>query len=253
MFIIYRLISIIASLTAAFLTFVGCCILVTLGLFGQIRFAHFFIYRWAWIILFLCRAEIKVISQDKISKKPCLYIFNHSSLIDIPILFAAIPKMIMFGAKKELFYIPFFGWSMKTVGVLEIDRGDRPKAIETLKKAAVRIKNGESFILAAEGTRHIRSEIGEFKTGPFALAIDIQCDIQPVVIRGAFETMPRMHWFFDISKKHQVIVEILEPVSTVGITFDDRVALKEKIRQSMVASFEAAPFTAVSFETVGKR
>lgn len=151
----------------------------------------------------------------------------------------AIKKSIRFGAKKELFMIPIFGHAMRMVGVLKINRGDRSHAISTLKKANERItESGASFILAAEGTRQSHNALGEFKSGPFVLAIDSQCPLVPVVIYGAYDVMPKKDLFFRLEKKHKVYIEILPPVSTKNYQFEDRQELKKLVRNQMSEAFD---------------
>jgi 1-acyl-sn-glycerol-3-phosphate acyltransferase len=210
-------------------------VLVFTGLSSTV---DFFLRIWARIINFLARIDLKVEGVENIPKEGCLLVFNHLSLFDIPIVQATINKRIRFGAKKELFFIPIFGQAMKIVGVLKIDRGDRADAIATLKTATSRIRKGESFILAAEGTRFHENRLGDFKSGPFILSIEAQCPLIPVVIWGAYNVLPKKHLFFSLAKPHIVRIQFLPPVSTAGYHVNQRQDLKKVVREQMSKSFE---------------
>ena len=239
MIYLLRVLGFFAALFAGIFTIVYALFVVILILIGLRSTIDFFIHKWAWVINWLARLEVHGQGNENEPPGPCLFVFNHLSLLDIPIALVVIKKMIRFGAKKELFMIPIFGQAMQLAGVLRINRGDRSHAISTLKKAHGRItETGQSFILAAEGTRQSENKIGEFKSGPFVLAIDSQCPLVPVVIYGAHEAMPKRDLFFRLEKKHKVCVEILPPIDTKKYTFEDRHELKKMVRNQMSESFE---------------
>ncbi len=236
--ILLRFLGFIAALTAGLTTifFAGIVmLLVFTGLKSQVDRA---IYIWARIVLFLSRTEIHGKGNENEPAEPCLFVFNHISLMDIPIVLSYVKKSIRFGAKKELFKIPIFGQAMSLAGVLKINRGNRDDAISTLKKAHGRMsKTGQSFILAAEGTRQSKNELGEFKSGPFVLGIDSECPIVPVVIYGAYDVMPKKDLYFRLENRHPVYIEILPPIETKNYTFDQRHELKKLVRNQMAESF----------------
>lgn len=237
--ILLRVLGFLTALFAGLFTILYALFVVILVLIGLRSTIDFFIHKWAVTVNWLARLEVRGQGNENEPEEPCLFVFNHLSLLDIPIALAVIKKSIRFGAKKELFMIPIFGQAMQLAGVLRINRGNRSHAISTLQKAHGRIKEtGQSFILAAEGTRQSENKIGEFKSGPFVLAIDSQCPLVPVVIYGAHEAMPKKKLFFRLEKKHPVRVEILPAIDAKNYSFEQRHELKKMVRNQMSESFE---------------
>lgn len=195
-----------------------------------------------WSMPLILASNIKVITRggENVNKtgKGFLIVFNHSSLMDIPILYAYFPHSFRFGAKIELFKIPFFGKAMELCGVLPIDRGNRNKVMKVYENAIARVNNGEAFALAPEGTRQKQSKLGKFKRGPFEFAVNAQMDIIPAVLAGVYDVLPRKGLFINVGRwRRKVILEILPRVSTAGLTMDDLDALTERVRVQMDKSF----------------
>src|SRR5690606_17085370 len=100
-------------------------------------------------------------------------------------------KHIRFGAKIELFKIPFFGRAMRAVGTLPIARENRAGVFKIYKEAERQFSRDVIFVLAPEGTRQKEPRIGRFKKGPFIFAINARVPIIPAVLRGAHEVLPK--------------------------------------------------------------
>lgn len=240
MIYILRILGFFSALLAGIAT-ISCAALVLFLVFiGLKSKLDFFIHKWAKIVCFLANIEVHSKGSQNEPSTASLFVFNHLSLLDIPIILVSVKSSIRFGAKKELFKIPIFGQAMQMAGVLKINRGDRNQAISTLQSAQDQIKSsGQSFILAAEGTRQNENKIGEFKSGPFVLAIDSQCPLVPVVVCGAFEAMTKKDLFFRLEKKHHVYVEILPPIDIKHYSIEQRHELKKLVRNQMSEAFEA--------------
>ncbi|MGI9431475.1 MAG: lysophospholipid acyltransferase family protein, partial [Myxococcota bacterium] len=103
---------------------------------------------------------------------------NHQSVLDIGALILTLPIEWRFVAKRELVWIPFFGWAVGMSQVI-IDRGRHSRAIASLQRAAERIRGGANVIIFPEGTRSPDGELREFKSGGFHLAIQAQVPILP--------------------------------------------------------------------------
>lgn len=169
----------------------------------------------------------------------CLFVFNHTSFFDIFALAATVPG-IRFGAKIELFRIPIFGFAMRRLGILPIDRGNREKAFEVYREAQARMRRGERFALAPEGTRQTEERLGPFKSGPFVFAINTGAPIVPVVIRNAASILPKHTIFPNMgSWNHDVQVIFLPPVKTDHLKIQDRPELQKQVHSKMAVHFTA--------------
>lgn len=123
-------------------------------------------------------------------QQPVIFMSNHESQLDPPLLVAAIPVPAVYIAKKEVKFIPFVGWAAMCAGVIFIDRGDREKAVSSLHAAALKIRGGRNVVIFPEGTRTRTGELLPFKKGGFALALDAEVPIVPLATVGGYQTLP---------------------------------------------------------------
>ena len=169
-----------------------------------------------------------------------LYLFLHSSHMDVPALFAISPKSFRFGAKSSLFKIPIFGYAVKLSGTLPITREDRKKVFEVYREAETRVANGEAFALAPEGGRRVGYEIKEFKSGPFIFAINAKMPVVPVVLCGMEKVLPRKSLLVNSDCwSRKVGIKFLPPVDMASIPIEDMKKIKAEIRDDMVREYEA--------------
>ncbi len=146
---------------------------------------------YAPTMLRLAGARMDVKGTEKIDySSPKVYMCNHQSLLDIPILMLIIRSGSYFVAKHELGKIPVFGWYMKALGMIFVKRGAGPDAIRSLHKAGELIRSGRSVIIFPEGTRSRTGEIASFKKGGFHVAMAANVDIVPISIMGANVVLP---------------------------------------------------------------
>ncbi|RED95575.1 lysophospholipid acyltransferase family protein [Marinoscillum furvescens] len=137
---------------------------------------------WAPGVLWVCGIRLEVSSAAQLTDDSYVFVANHQSYVDIPLLFRAIPHNLHFVAKKELKKVPFLGWYMMATGMIFIDRSNRNKAIESLRRAARLISKGKSVLMFPEGTRSKNGQVSPFKKGPFMLAKDAGVKVVPVGI-----------------------------------------------------------------------
>jgi 1-acyl-sn-glycerol-3-phosphate acyltransferase len=163
--------------------------------------------------------------------RPYVIISNHCSHYDIPAVFATIPASVRMVGKKELFDIPFFGWSMRRHEFVCINRRNREQAIQDLTKARDLMKSGIVIWIAAEGTRSRTGKLGPFKKGVFMLAIDAQAVILPMMLEGTNKILPPDSLHF--STGEHVTVKLGPCVDTAGMTADNRDELMDKVRGIM--------------------
>lgn len=196
---------------------------------------------WARTLLWISGVQLEIRGTENVGQpgsKGFLILFNHSSHFDIPVLFC-FPRSFRFGAKVELFKIPFFGRAMKICGVLPIDRGNREKVMAVYQNAIARVNRGESFALAPEGTRQPQPRIGSFKRGPFEFAANAGMDLVPVVLAGVFEVLPKKAVWINMGRwRRKVIMEILPRVPTAGLVAADVDLLIHTVRGDFERVFQ---------------
>jgi 1-acyl-sn-glycerol-3-phosphate acyltransferase len=123
-----------------------------------------------------------------------VFLANHQSYYDIPVLLSTLPRPVLFAAKESLFRIPVFGWSLAAGGFIPVDRGNPAQGREVFARAAKRLQGGSSVLFFPEGTRSRDGQLGPFHRGGFLLALRAGLPIVPVGIEGAQEVLPRARW-----------------------------------------------------------
>lgn len=137
---------------------------------------------------------------------------NHQSHYDVPVLYYVLGGRMRMVAKKELFEVPLFGRAIRDAGMIEVDRGNRQRAISSLATAKAQLAAGTHIWIAPEGTRSETGELLPFKKGGFVLALDMEAPILPITIQGTRDVLPS-HGMFS-RKGVQVHVTIHAPIDT---------------------------------------
>ena len=190
---------------------------------------------WAKCILVASGVKVTVKGLHNIDPAGSyIYMSNHLSNFDIPVLMAYLPVQFRWLAKAELFKIPLFGHAMKRAGHIRIDRSDRKSAIQSINKAAKTIRNGVSVVIFPEGTRSQDNNIQPFKKGGFFLAVDSGVYIIPIIIHGTWFIMPKKRF---LVKPGNVVLEITSPIDSSDYTRKTKDDLMEKIRNVILESF----------------
>jgi 1-acyl-sn-glycerol-3-phosphate acyltransferase len=160
---------------------------------------------------------------------------NHESFADI-LLISHLPWEMKWLSKAELFRVPVLGWLMQLAGDIPVKRGFGPSAVEAMAKCKEVLADKVSVMIFPEGTRSATSELLPFKDGAFRLAIDAGVPILPLALHGTGTALPKHDWRFGRST---AVVKVLEPVETAGLTTADIPALKERVRNMIVAARDA--------------
>ena len=128
---------------------------------------------WSRSILAVSGIRVAVSGLERIDPaRPYIFMSNHQSNFDIPVLLAHLPLQFRWLAKAELFKIPVFGRAMRGAGYISIDRADREAAFKSLGEAAETIRKGVAIMIFPEGTRSLDGTLKPFKKGGFVLAVD---------------------------------------------------------------------------------
>jgi 1-acyl-sn-glycerol-3-phosphate acyltransferase len=180
----------------------------------------------------LLGVRVEVIGLDKLDSEQA-YVFtpDHRSHVDITALVAALPAA-RFAAKRELFDEPALGRAMRALGMIPIDRDNPALSKRTLDEAAAKLGKTVSVVIFPEGTRAPAGQMLPFKGGAFVFAIQQQVPVVPVALHNTAQVMPA-HGYLTILGG-RVVVEILRPIPTAGLTFEDRHRVKGQARAALL-------------------
>lgn len=143
-------------------------------------------------IVHLTGSKLTIIGAENIPKDcAVLFVANHQSYMDIPVIMSVIEQPIGFVAKEELGKIPFFDQWIVFMKCVLITRGDTRKALAAIIQAAKFLREGHSLVLYPEGTRSVDGTLGEFKAGSLKAAQKGKVGIVPIALKGACDAMPR--------------------------------------------------------------
>ena len=163
--------------------------------------------------------------------KPYVFMANHVSFLDGPLLFVLIPQSVRVILKKSVFAFPVLGWIMITAGFISVDRRAGGGGMRSIERAVRAMKEkGYSFLIFPEGTRSLDGTLKRFRRGGFFLAVGAGAPIVPVTIRGTFELMPKGRFG---SKRGTVGVEFHDPIPVEGYSVGDMDELVNKVRDAI--------------------
>jgi len=191
---------------------------------------------WSKSILFVSGIEVFVAGLANIdTSKSYIYMSNHRSNFDIPVLLGCLPIQFRWLAKAELFKIPIFGRAMQGAGYVKIDRTNRESAFKSIDEVAAKMKNGVSVMIFPEGTRSQDGNLKPFKKGGFVMAVDTGAPIVPVILRGTRSIMAKGSWRINPGK---VTLSIEKPIDTSDSTRDTKDDLIKNVRNVICEVYE---------------
>jgi 1-acyl-sn-glycerol-3-phosphate acyltransferase len=146
---------------------------------------------WAHGLLWASGVRVMVSRQPLDPRGRYVFMANHQSLFDIPVLLATLPGQVRFMAKESLFRIPVFGWALHAGGFIPVDRRDRTQARQAFSTAGQRLAGGSSILVFPESTRTDGTRLLPFQRGGFLIALKSGLGIVPVGIRGSVSIQVR--------------------------------------------------------------
>jgi 1-acyl-sn-glycerol-3-phosphate acyltransferase len=197
---------------------------------------HIIARKWARGILFASRIKVTVNGLANIEPgQSYVYMSNHQSNFDIPVLLAHLPVQFRWLAKAELFKIPIFGRAMRGAGYVKIDRFNQESAFKSIKEAGSRMKNGVSVMIFPEGTRSRDGKIRPFKKGGFIMAVDSGAPIVPIILQGTWSIMEKSSLKI---KTGEDTLNIAAPITATGFSRDNKDDLIDSVRTVICDGFE---------------
>ena len=189
-----------------------------------------FLYRismWgAWTGVKMAGVKVEASGLERLD--PSLtYIFmsNHTSNLDPPILLPLIPRRTSVMAKKELFSYPILGETMRMGSLVPVDRGNRDAGIAAVHAAADVVRQGINMTIYVEGKRSFDGKLLPFKKGPFYLAMECGVPVVPVTIVGTHDLMPKARFQISPGTVKVIFHDAIAPAE-----FGDRDCLMERVR-----------------------
>jgi len=168
-------------------------------------------------------------------KTPYVFMCNHLSFLDAPLLVTVIGRPVRFIVKRFVFRIPVLGLGMRFAGYVPLDKEGVGEGRKRIARAVELIRTrGYSFLIYPEGTRSWEGALLPFRRGGFFLAIEAGAPIVPVSVRGTYELMPRGT---KRVRKGKVRIVFHEPVPVAGhYTRETMPALMERVRAAIAAA-----------------
>ncbi len=205
-----------------------------------------FLYRvgiaLSWAGVRLGGVRVRVVGRERIDPaKTYIFMSNHASNLDPPVLMPAISRRTSVLVKKEVFRIPILGYAMRRVSLIPVDRHNREAAMASLRQAGAVLRSGIHLMVFPEGTRSLDGQLLPFKKGPFHIAMESGVPIVPVTLLGTRELMPKGRLALLPGEATVVFHHPVDPAQ-----FSGRDDLIRTVRQSIEASLPAATAVATS-------
>ena len=175
------------------------------------RALHRFTCFWASLYTWLNPAwPVTIEGWEKLERaRPCVMVANHLSLLDILVLFRLFHHF-KWVSKTENFRVPVVGWNMHLTGYNPLVRGTEARVGQWMRQGDKTLADGSSIMIFSEGTRSPHGGLRAFKMGAFEIALRSKCPIQPLVIHGTANALPKRG--FVLQGRHPIRLEILDPI-----------------------------------------
>jgi 1-acyl-sn-glycerol-3-phosphate acyltransferase len=205
-------------------------------------FAHGCARAWSWLILKTTGVRVTIEGLDRITPGTTyVFVSNHQSIYDTPVVFASLPYQLRIIAKESLARFPVLGWHLRRGGHLFVDR-THPDRAGILKRWRALVSQGLSLIIYAEGGRSNDGHVAPFKGGSFLLAIEAGLPIVPVAIIGTRKVMPKNRLRTEPADVTLIVHDPIQPPALTEPTPRDAKALAAQVHAVVSAAVEARQF-----------
>jgi 1-acyl-sn-glycerol-3-phosphate acyltransferase len=179
-----------------------------------------------WAGVRLTGVRVKTVGLDKLDPaRTYIFMSNHVSNLDPPIITPLIPKRTSVMVKKELLSYPILGRAMRMGSMVPVDRGNRDAGIESVRIAKQVVQQGLNMTIYVEGKRSFDGKLLPFKKGPFYLAMECGVPVVPVTIVGTYYIMPKARFAIKPGTATVIFHPPIEPSN-----FGSRECLMEQVR-----------------------
>lgn len=197
------------------------------------KIAHEYPQRFSKTFMKLTGSKVKVEGLDLIPEGPVVFIANHESDFDIPVLLGAINKPFGFVSKIEVKKVPILSSWLEALNCVLVDRKNRKQAVNNMQEAVSLLKEGHSLVIFPEGMRSKGGPVQSFKVGGFRLAQDAEVPIVPISIKGTADVFEKNG---RLIKPAHIKVTICHPIDPKVHFHKDYKELTEEVRQIIMAN-----------------
>jgi 1-acyl-sn-glycerol-3-phosphate acyltransferase len=196
---------------------------------GTGRLEHSCARYWSRCLLAVCGVRVRVLGRENLEPgRAFVFVANHQSYVDIPVLFGYLPAEFRILAKASLFHLPFLGWHLRRSGHMPVARDNPARAARSFLEAAGHVRRGTPVFIFPEGGRSKDNRLGEFKSGAFLLAIKAEAAVVPVTITGTRAVLPIHSWHLRPGRVHLILHA---PIPTAGMTSASSEDLAARVRE----------------------
>jgi 1-acyl-sn-glycerol-3-phosphate acyltransferase len=196
------------------------------------EYAYETVRDWAQGVMKSAGAKVTVHGLENLPDGNMLFVSNHQSNFDIPLLLAEIPVPKGFIAKKELANVPFISSWMKQINCLFMDRDDMKQSMQIILEGIKLLKGGYSMVVFPEGTRSKGGPVAEFKAGSFKLAVKSKVPVVPVTIDGTYKLLEGNG---NRIKPADVNLYIHKPIDVTTLSKDEIADLHNTVRDIIIS------------------
>lgn len=194
---------------------IGCILIAPLPLHWRYRFTVWWPRMVIWAGTLLCGIRYRVEGFDNLPDGPCILLAKHQSAWETLFFPTVMPRELCFVYKRELHWVPFFGWGLALLRMVHIDRSKGSDAFESVvRQGSQRMAEGRWIIMFPEGTRTPVGKKGHYKTGGTRLAVRLAVPVVPIA-HNAGEVWPRNSF---TKRPGLVTVSIGPPISSTGLS-----------------------------------
>jgi len=195
------------------------------------RVQHKFARLWSWLILKTIGVPVTVSGLDRVdTTRPHLYVANHVSALDIPVLYVHLRFPFRIIAKSSIFRYPFVGWHLRRSGQIEVDKDNVRLAKRGLSQAVETLRAGMPLVVFPEGGRSPDGHLKPFLGGAFYAAIRAGVDVIPLALAGTFELLPMDTYHI---QPRPIALLVGEPIATQGLGPRDMDTLAARAQQAV--------------------
>ncbi len=201
-------------------------------------FAHGCARAWSWLILATTGVSVESKGVERLTPgRTYIFVSNHQSIYDIPIVFTSLPFQVRIIAKQSLGKFPFLGWHLRRTGHLLVDRRN-PDQRSIMGQWSQLVSKGLSLIIFPEGTRSVDGRVARFKAGAFLLAIQTGLPIVPVSISGSRHVMLKNRLMVQPGKVEFAVGDPIETAGRYEATIEDARRLADEARLQVKSKAE---------------